>query len=202
MTVYLYWPLLITAVIHNTYYTRQWRVNYCKQVPYPNDVVKDRQVHFRHLVISVVILTLYLEHMNMPNLSWWTIPQVVLVYYMTLLWFYATHRMMHHPRLYRFHKQHHKYTEPPPYTTFYCSLTEHLLVNTGSLMVPLWLCPLPYWITLVYSYLVFNNAVQAHMGTKFQNSAHLIHHQRSNVNFGAGAGSQLDLLFGTHHTQQ
>jgi sterol desaturase/sphingolipid hydroxylase (fatty acid hydroxylase superfamily) len=121
-----------------------------------------------------------------------------LVYTMTQLWFYGTHRLLHHPRLYVLHKKHHKYIVPPPYATFYCSLTEHLVVNTGSLLVPLYLCPLPYWITLIYAFLVFDNAVQGHMGIKYPDSEHLIHHKLRHVNF--GAGSFLDILFGTHHS--
>ena len=53
-------------------------------------------------------------------------------------YFYIAHRLLHHPWWYRrFHKQHHELTQPLWQGTFYCSMVEQVLVNTGSVVVPL-----------------------------------------------------------------
>jgi sterol desaturase/sphingolipid hydroxylase (fatty acid hydroxylase superfamily) len=50
--------------------------------------------------------------------------------------FYHSHRLLHHPALYRrFHKNHHEWTAPVGLASVYCHPLEHVLSNAGPAMV-------------------------------------------------------------------
>lgn len=44
--------------------------------------------------------------------------------------FYYSHRLLHHPRIYKFiHKRHHEWTSPIAITAVYCHPVEHVFSN-------------------------------------------------------------------------
>lgn len=56
-------------------------------------------------------------------------------------WFYWTHRLIHHPRLFRsFHRRHHKSHNPSPFTAYSFDIGEAAL---NALFVPLWMACVP-----------------------------------------------------------
>ena len=47
---------------------------------------------------------------------------------------FAPHRLLHHPRLYKYvHKTHHEWTAPTGITALYCHPLEHFIANAGPL---------------------------------------------------------------------
>jgi fatty acid hydroxylase domain-containing protein 2 len=52
------------------------------------------------------------------------------------VWFYFTHRAMHHPTLYKlFHKQHHEFTTTVGISSEYAHPVEDIVVNMASTFV-------------------------------------------------------------------
>jgi sterol desaturase/sphingolipid hydroxylase (fatty acid hydroxylase superfamily) len=189
--------LFISAAVflYNLIQIARWWVWFRGKDEQPVTRLKTAATHFFHLTMSLGIFKTFMLFTTFPPYTWFFPLRVAAVYIMTEIWFYFSHRLMHHPRFYKFHKDHHVYKEPPPHATFYCSTTEHLVVNMGTLIVPMIIIPLPYYFTLVWSFLVMNNAVSAHMGTEYIDYEHYIHHQKFTKNF--GAGTWVDKLLGT-----
>jgi sterol desaturase/sphingolipid hydroxylase (fatty acid hydroxylase superfamily) len=111
-------------------------------------------------------------------------------------YFYVMHRLLHHPGLYsRFHRQHHELETPVWQGTLYCSLVEHIVVNAGSLCVPLWFFPVSAPVFVLFVVLATFNAFGAHHAPWGQ--THALHHLQRTVNYGAGTYFW-DRLLGTY----
>lgn len=119
------------------------------------------------------------------------------------VWFYATHRLFHHPLLYRHvHKMHHRYRFPTPMCALYAHPVEFLLGNLGGIVcVPL-LCP-SSWVRGVMSpelfvawvNVCFIGSLLSHSGISLLGaSSHDIHHQQFSVHY--GVFQLCDVLFG------
>jgi sterol desaturase/sphingolipid hydroxylase (fatty acid hydroxylase superfamily) len=124
---------------------------------------------------------------------------VVLMLLVQDTWFYWTHRLMHHRRLFRwFHLTHHRSTNPNPWTTYSMSMLEALVLS-GASVITLMLIPatgLAYvilgWANIIYG-------VYGHLGYEFYPAwmanhwlgrwintsvAHNAHHEKSRYNYG------------------
>jgi sterol desaturase/sphingolipid hydroxylase (fatty acid hydroxylase superfamily) len=112
------------------------------------------------------------------------------------VWFYVSHRLFHTKLFYKYHVLHHSVPNPPPLATFYCSLIEHILVNTGTFIIPLILIPLPYELNLLWTWIIVFKSTNAHMGTLNKNDHHYRHHKNPLYNF--GAKPFVDVIFGTY----
>lgn len=113
-------------------------------------------------------------------------------------WFYWCHRLLHHPKIYRFiHFEHHKSIDVNPFT----SMSFHFL---ESLLLTLWILPasliLPIYapvLLLVQIWGLLDN-VKAHLGYEFypkwwnksifwfltSSTHHNMHHSKFNGNYG------------------
>lgn len=113
-------------------------------------------------------------------------------------WFYGCHRLLHHPKIYRFvHLEHHKSIDVNPFT----SMSFHVL---ESLLLTLWILPaafiMPIYapvLMLVQLWGLFDN-VKAHLGYEFypaklnkswfwfltSSTHHNMHHSKFNGNYG------------------
>lgn len=162
------------------------------------DLTVVRLIHYCHLLLSMMIFEVYQMYTDFPAFSLKELLYLPALFFYTQGWFYFAHRLMHHPKLYLWHKEHHYFKEPPPFGTFYCSTFEHLFVNMGSLMIPLCLFSFSQITVYLWAFTVLHNSVSAHMGTQYQGSEHWIHHQKFTVNF--GSGTLFDKWFGTHES--
>ena len=128
-------------------------------------------------------------------------------------YFYWTHRLMHHPRWYRLvHLAHHRSTNPTPWAAYSFSPWE-AVVEAGIfplLMSTLPMHPLALSIFLLWQ-ILFN--VLGHAGYEYNGrhvsgtfmrflintpTNHIMHHQRTNGNFGLYF-NWWDRLMGTNH---
>lgn len=107
------------------------------------------------------------------------------------LWFYTWHRLMHHPKLYHYHRQHHEYYHPSALGGLYCSTTEMILVNQLSIAVPFQLFNYSQTEMVVASIIVALNVIKGHAGLHHYGNVgylngieHELHHEEMTVNYG------------------
>lgn len=149
--------------------------------------------HFSNLAITVVLYLIYLNKVPLYVLSRYLPLQILNVFALSNLWFYWSHRLMHSSVLMKYHALHHSVSDPPPLATFYCSTLEHLIVNTGTLLVPLIITPLPRYVNELWTLTILYKSIKAHMADPRDH--HFIHHSTCVYNF--GAKPFMDKLFGT-----
>ena len=128
-------------------------------------------------------------------------------------YFYWTHRLMHHPRLFRtFHRTHHRSVTPTPFAAYAFDVPEALLM---SLFTPLWLTIVPMHalgLFLFMAFMIVRN-VMGHAGVELMPRAladsrwfgwinatthHDLHHSSFHHNYGLYF-TWWDRLMGTEH---
>ncbi|KAH0492927.1 hypothetical protein TgHK011_007853 [Trichoderma gracile] len=115
------------------------------------------------------------------------------------LLFYTSHRILHHPPLYRrFHKTHHRFTAPVAFASQYAHPVEHLGANVLPILLPPMI--LGAHILTMWAFLAVQlvETATVHSGYDFFGGAarkHDRHHERFDVYFG-GIGL-LDWALGT-----
>ncbi|XP_064383184.1 fatty acid hydroxylase domain-containing protein 2-like [Halichondria panicea] len=114
--------------------------------------------------------------------------------------FYYSHRLLHHPRLYKYiHKTHHEWTAPTGITALYCHPLEHFIANAG----PVGLGPIIMGshasIASLWIIIAVVNTTISHSGYHLpflpSSEAHDFHHLKFNQNY--GVLGVLDRLHGT-----
>lgn len=124
---------------------------------------------------------------------------LVVLVFMHDTYFYWTHRLMHHPRLFRvFHRTHHRFCNPTPFAALSFHWTE-ALVEAGIVPVAVFILPLhPLTILLFFLFMLFFNAmghsgfewmgvgVNRHWLGRWLNTSthHNLHHRYSKGNYG------------------
>lgn len=128
-------------------------------------------------------------------------------------WFYWTHRLMHHPWLYRrVHAAHHRSTNPTPWAAYSFSPWE-AVVEAGIFPLLAFTLPMhPFALSLFLFWQILFN-VLGHTGYEYNGrwfsgtvlrfllntpTNHVMHHQRTNGNFGLYF-NWWDRLMGTNH---
>jgi Delta7-sterol 5-desaturase len=128
-------------------------------------------------------------------------------------YFYWTHRLMHHPRLFRyFHRTHHRSVTPTPFAAYAFDVPEALLM---ALFTPLWLLFVPMHglgLFLFMAFMIVRN-VMGHAGVELMPRAladsrwfgwinatthHDLHHSSFHYNYGLYF-TWWDRLMGTEH---
>lgn len=114
-------------------------------------------------------------------------------------YFYWTHRLMHHRRLFRwFHRTHHRSTNTNPWSTYSVNPLE-ALIDSGAAVLTLMIVPMTGWALLVFSIINTSYAVYTHLGYELfpramsrhwlgrwinTSTAHNVHHAKARYNFG------------------
>jgi sterol desaturase/sphingolipid hydroxylase (fatty acid hydroxylase superfamily) len=128
-------------------------------------------------------------------------------------YFYWTHRLMHHPRLFRtFHRTHHRSVTPTPFAAYAFDVPEALMM---ALFTPLWLLLVPMHalgLFLFMAFMIVRN-VMGHAGVELMPRAladsrwfgwinatthHDLHHSSFHHNYGLYF-TWWDRLMGTEH---
>jgi sterol desaturase/sphingolipid hydroxylase (fatty acid hydroxylase superfamily) len=114
-------------------------------------------------------------------------------------YFYWTHRLMHHRRLFRwFHRTHHRSTNTNPWSTYSVNPLE-AVVDSGAGVLILLIVPMTGWAIFTFSIINTVYAVYTHLGYELYpralsrhwlgrwintSTAHNIHHAKARYNFG------------------
>ena len=143
--------------------------------------------------------------LDFANITWQQIGflflNTVLMVFMHDTYFYWGHRLMHHPKIYRYvHQVHHRSTNPSPCASLYFHPFE-AIIEFGIIFVFIFTIPYhPISIVMFYTYQLFIN-VMGHLSIelfsskladgnawflKFHNSIthHNLHHKHFNYNYG------------------
>jgi len=128
-------------------------------------------------------------------------------------YFYWTHRLMHHPRLYRyFHRTHHRSVTPTPFAAYAFDVPEALLM---AAFTPLWLLFVPMHVVGLFLFMAFMiiRNVMGHAGVELMprsladsrwfgwinaTTHHDLHHSSFHYNYGLYF-TWWDHLMGTEH---
>jgi sterol desaturase/sphingolipid hydroxylase (fatty acid hydroxylase superfamily) len=135
---------------------------------------------------------------NSHSAVWGGLQLFVLIFFYDA-YFYWTHRLMHHPKIYRWvHKTHHKSTDPSPLTIFSFHPLENLIEFLPFLLLPM-LVPIFWPAFFLWQSLDLLNNLLAHLGyeiypknwvrlplLKFKTASthHNMHHERFKGNYG------------------
>jgi sterol desaturase/sphingolipid hydroxylase (fatty acid hydroxylase superfamily) len=113
-------------------------------------------------------------------------------------YFYWTHRLMHHRRLFRwFHRTHHRSTNTNPWSTYSLNPLE-AIVDSGSGVLILLILPITGWALIIFTTINTIYAVYTHLGYELfprsmsrhwlgrwinTSTAHNLHHAKARYNF-------------------
>jgi sterol desaturase/sphingolipid hydroxylase (fatty acid hydroxylase superfamily) len=151
---------------------------------------------------------------RIPKFGWgWFVTSIGLIIVLHDTYFYWTHRLMHHPRLFRwFHKVHHQSTNPSPWASYSFAPLE-ATVQAG--IFPLAVMVMPVHPMAFVAFLVFQISfnVAGHTGYEFYPrwwlrsrmgkylntpTNHIMHHELFRGNYGIYFNIW-DRLMGTNH---
>ncbi|MFN3529178.1 MAG: sterol desaturase family protein [Bacteroidia bacterium] len=147
------------------------------QNTYPQARDYRREVGFSLLTILIFALVtgLLLKHPEItPHTKryyaisdkgwWWYFMAFPIMLFLHDSWFYFSHRLMHHPRLFKwFHRVHHRSTNPSPWAAYAFHPLEAMVEVT---IVPIFLFSLPLHISHLVIFFLFMIAynVYGHLG--------------------------------------
>lgn len=136
---------------------------------------------------------------KMPSVRTFAWQMAVTLFFQELL-FYSSHRLLHHPRIYKYiHKLHHQWTAPFAIAATYAHPVEHIVSN----MLPLSFGPLitrmnPL-LTLLWTTVGLLNTMSVHSGYQLPfmpcSDSHDLHHKLFDCQY--GTLGVLDWLFET-----
>ena len=168
--------------------------NHDNSVVLPNHDVTHAQLH-RVIASNAILSFMFIPLANLiPTLvfvpSTWVgyIIRVLLALFIGEAIFYFSHRLLHTPTFYRFHKMHHMFTSPSPLAGVYASPLEYFISNHLSMIIPLKIisCPDPLLLCME-SAIVAANILKSHSSidsVALGSPTHHIHHQYQKHNFG------------------
>lgn len=118
----------------------------------------------------------------------------------TDIYFYTTHRMFHHKKLYqKIHRIHHEIKNPIGMFAFYCHPVEMIVVNMGNFYITHMIFNHSYFHNFLMITIGFTNTIlKAH--NRNMNTHHLIHHHKIRYNYGLDLF--MDRLMGTEKMQE
>lgn len=136
---------------------------------------------------------------ELPSIYWVMVEAVVFLIFEEI-GFYYSHRLFHHPRVYRYiHKIHHEWTAPISVVALYCHPVEHFFANVlpaliGPILMASHIATFMLWINVAQI-----SAIISHCGYHLpflpSPEAHDFHHLKFTNNF--GTLGILDRLHGT-----
>ena len=172
------------------------------------------KILFVDAAFTVILIKAGVMHLVAgTDVQTWVMFSIMFIW--TEIYFYASHRFLHHPKLFWIHRYHHQANLVNPWTSVSFSVTERLILLAGTNLLP---AIISYWIPLPVEgfagYFAFNYLlnVYGHLNAEFippmlvkspigqvvnATTYHTLHHMRYRGHFGLFT-SQLDKLFGTY----
>ena len=148
----------------------------------------------KNQIIYTPILSPILYYYNNAELSInhivWQLPTAVIV---TDIIFYPLHRIMHHPKLYKYHAAHHIWDPPMACSALYSDPFEHCYINILPPLLASIITQMNFIVMCIWFFLATLNTVLAHS----YEGTHTIHHKYRAYNYGVGLMT-MDRIFKTY----
>jgi sterol desaturase/sphingolipid hydroxylase (fatty acid hydroxylase superfamily) len=136
-----------------------------------------REIGYSFLTFTIFGITGLTVHLLKDNTQlysdlndypvWWTVASVVVALLIHDTYFYWTHRLMHHPRLFKvFHLVHHKSTNPTPWASFAFHPLE-AVVESSIILVLVFTIPMHLLAILLFLVIMTAENVMGHLGYEF-----------------------------------
>lgn len=167
---------------------------------------------FLLLFVPSMTIICYLRHEELHHCSdQWILSLVKLCIGNSLgiIWAGVVHYILHHPKLYKYHKAHHHSSAHHMTATAYgeVSFVEYCILDIPLFAMSLFFFPTHYRLYLLHFAWHGWDEASAHCAFNppgilsyfFDGDFHFHHHQNPNVNY--SEFGLLDKLMGTHHTQ-
>jgi sterol desaturase/sphingolipid hydroxylase (fatty acid hydroxylase superfamily) len=129
----------------------------------------------------------------------WVIPQNIDPVYLILckylismaiadVWFYVSHRLMHHRYLWKYHSIHHRIIFPRAFTCVYCHWIEMVLCNIPTVILGPFLLNMDLYSLHLWIFMSCFSTMYGHSGGEFKvvewkNNYHYYHHTFINGNY-------------------
>jgi len=101
--------------------------------------------------------------------------------------FFYSHKILHHPYFYKYHRIHHEFIQPCSSSAMYCHPIEAVFCNQLSVTLGPAITGMSTESLLLWTIFCAINTIKAHSGMSFSyfnSKYHDIHHKKRNVNFG------------------
>lgn len=160
------------------------------------------------LIFAIIDVALYVAQLNgytqiydnVNEYSWgYFVFSILLMILLHDAWFFFTHRLMHHPKLFKYiHKVHHQSTDPSPFAAFSFHPLE-AVVEAGAYIIFSFLFPVHLFALLGWQLIQMTLNVIGHLGYeiypkgfnthwlfrwKTPSTHHNMHHSNFNGNYG------------------
>ncbi|KAK5966872.1 Dietary restriction down regulated [Trichostrongylus colubriformis] len=168
-------------------------------------------VLFNQFVTGVIVTALFHYPMKFTGVSFdkklppvtTVLAQIVVCIFVEEIGFYYSHRLFHHPKIYKhIHKVHHEWTAPVSITSIYCHPIEHAFSNLLPVLLGPTLCGSHITTLWIWACIAIMSTTFSHSGYHFpfqpSPEAHDYHHKVFNECF--GVLGILDYLHGTANT--
>lgn len=189
MTPQFIWTFSILVYILNGIFLEIIPGKLCQ----PNTSILNIKTIFPNILLNLMstfVLTFIPIHSH-TNLNYIQVIIYLLIAGIGNEFIYAlTHRFLHTPLMFKYHRLHHTQTAPRALGAVYCSLTEMWFANLSSFIIPLYLTGAPIQIYFIWIISGIQTTQLHHSGKKFkwslghQPQFHDDHHKFVKTNYG------------------
>lgn len=182
----IYFPFLILFAY--AYFVNIKNYDKLKKMPNKDEILS--QVFWNIMISEAIYLFIYIFNI-IPN-SNFSFTNLLLFYVIQDIYFFCVHKYYFHKINYDAHKLHHSVKEIQPFLAWYTSKTEHIILNFGSMIMPMMLLSNSEYVHLFILIQQIYTSVDGHKST----SPHAKHHNNPVYRF--GSIYLLDRLFGSY----
>ncbi|CAJ0602675.1 unnamed protein product [Cylicocyclus nassatus] len=192
-------------------WSRKFKIQENKKATISKYVESVKQVLFNQLIVGGLTVAVFHYPMKLAGVSFGknlpssqtVLLQILFCIVIEEIGFYYTHRLFHHPKLYKhIHKKHHDWTAPVSITSIYCHPIEHAFSNLTPVLLGPTLCGAHVTTLWLWSCIAIMSTTFSHSGYHFpfqpSPESHDYHHKVFNECY--GVLGILDHIHGTAST--
>nr|CDJ84994.1 Fatty acid hydroxylase domain containing protein [Haemonchus contortus] len=205
---YLFNSIFVLIDTFDSPWSRRFKIQQDKTPSFSKYVEAVRLVLFNQIVTGTIVTSIFHHPMKLAGVSFdkklpdttTVLAQLVFCTFIEEIGFYYSHRLFHHPKIYKHvHKIHHEWTAPVSITSIYCHPIEHAFSNLMPVLLGPTLCGSHITTLWIWACIAVISTTFSHSGYHFPMSpspeAHDYHHRVFNECF--GVLGILDYIHGT-----